>query len=115
MTTSDEICRMRATELTGRIRNRELSPVEVVDAVLERMEKLEPTFHAFCTPTPDLARDEARRLEREISEGKDPGPLAGVPVGIKDLHAVKGVETSPQTLRPIAGARPAETTTRSRY
>ena len=58
MTTSDEICRMKATELTGRIRNRELSPVEVVDAVLERMEKLEPTFHAFCTPTPDLARDE---------------------------------------------------------
>ena len=91
MPSNDEICRMEATELAGRVRAKELSPVEVVDAVLERMEKLEPTLHAFCTPTPELAREEARRLEREIYKGKDPGPLAGVPVGIKDLHAVKGV------------------------
>ncbi|QIN78531.1 amidase [Rubrobacter marinus] len=82
---------MEATELAGRVRGGELSPVEVVDAVLERMEKLEPKLHAFCTPTPEMARDEARRLEREISGGRDPGPLAGVPVGIKDLHAVKDV------------------------
>ena len=91
MPSNDELCRMEATELAGRVRAKELSPVEVVDAVLERMEKLEPTLHAFCTPTPDLAREQARRVEREISGGGDPGPLAGVPVGIKDLHAVKGV------------------------
>ncbi len=91
MPSNDEICRMEATELAGRVRARELSPVEVVEAVLERMEKLEPKLHAFCTPTPELAREEARRVEREISEGRDPGPLAGVPVGIKDLHAVKDV------------------------
>ena len=82
---------MEATELAGRVRNKELSPVEVVDAVLERMDKLEPTLHAFCTPTPEMAREDARRVEQEISEGVDPGPLAGVPVGIKDLHAVKDV------------------------
>ena len=91
MTSNDEICRMEAAELAGRVRAKELSPVEVVDAVLERMKRLEPELHAFCTPTPDLAREEARRLEREVSDGQDPGPLAGVPVGIKDLHAVKGV------------------------
>ncbi|MBA4115673.1 MAG: amidase, partial [Rubrobacter sp.] len=82
---------MEAFELSGHVRAKELSPVEIVDAVLERMERLEPELHAFCTPTPDLARGEARRLEREISDGTDPGPLAGVPVGIKDLHAVKGI------------------------
>jgi aspartyl-tRNA(Asn)/glutamyl-tRNA(Gln) amidotransferase subunit A len=91
MPSNDEICRMEAFELSGRVRAGELSPVEVVDAVLERMDRLEPELHAFCTPTPDLAREEARRLEREVSDGQDPGPLAGVPVGIKDLHAVKGI------------------------
>jgi len=91
MPSNDEICRMEAFEVAARVRAGELSPVEVVDAVLERMERLEPELHAFCTPTPDLAREEARRLEDEISPGEDPGPLAGVPVGIKDLHAVKGV------------------------
>ena len=88
---NNEICKMEAVELARRVRARELSPVEVVDAVLDRMDRLEPTLHAFCTPTPELAREEARRLEQEISEGKDPGPLAGVPVGIKDLHAAKGI------------------------
>ena len=91
MPSNDEICRMEAFELARRVRAGELSPLEVVEAVLERMERLEPELHAFCTPTPDLAREEARRLEGEISSGGDPGPLAGVPVGIKDLHAVKGV------------------------
>jgi aspartyl-tRNA(Asn)/glutamyl-tRNA(Gln) amidotransferase subunit A len=91
MPSNDEICRMEATELAGRVRAKELSPVEVMDAVLDRMEKLEPTLHAFCTPTPEMAREEARRLEKEISDDRDPGPLAGVPVGIKDLHAVKDV------------------------
>jgi aspartyl-tRNA(Asn)/glutamyl-tRNA(Gln) amidotransferase subunit A len=91
MPSKDQICRMEATEIAERVRAKELSPVEVVDAVLERMEKLEPTLHAFCTPTPEMAREEARRLEKGISDGHDPGPLAGVPVGIKDLHAVKDV------------------------
>ena len=94
MPDSNEICRMAAVELAGRVRAKELSPVEVVDAVLERMDRLEPILHAFCTPTPELAREEARRLEREISEGEDPGPLAGVPVGIKDLHHAKGIRTT---------------------
>ncbi len=94
MPSGNELCRMEAVELAGRIRAKELSPVEVVDAVLDRMDRLEPTLHAFCTPTPELAREEAQRLEREISEGGDPGPLAGVPVGIKDLVATKGIRTA---------------------
>ena len=68
MLANNEICRMEAVELARRIRARELSPVEVVDAVLDQMDRLEPILHAFCTPTPELAREEASRLEREISE-----------------------------------------------
>ncbi len=75
------------------VKSGELSPVEVVDAVLERMDRLEPTLHAFCTPTPELARERAKRVEKEVSDGGDPGPLAGVPVGIKDLVATKGIRT----------------------
>ena len=85
---------MEATEISSRVRSGDLSPVEVVEAVLERMERLEPTLHAFCTPTPEIAREQARQIEREVSNGGDPGPLAGVPVGIKDLVATKGIKTT---------------------
>jgi hypothetical protein len=48
-------------QLAGEIRARNLSAVEVVDAVLERMGRLEPILHAFCTPTPEAAREDAPR------------------------------------------------------
>jgi len=91
MPSNNEICRMEAVELAGRIRTKELSPVKVVDAVLERMETLEPLLHAFCTPTPELALEEARRAEEKLASGQETGPLTGVPVSIKDLHAAKGI------------------------
>jgi aspartyl-tRNA(Asn)/glutamyl-tRNA(Gln) amidotransferase subunit A len=90
---ANEICRMDAIHLAGEIRARNLSPVEVVDAVLDRMDRLEPALHAFCTPTPDAARADAERIEADLAAGRDVGPLAGVPVGIKDLVATKGVPT----------------------
>lgn len=85
---------MEAVELAERVRSGELSPVEVVDAVLARMDLLDPTLHAFCTPTPEKAREDALRLEVEISAGREVGSLAGVPVGIKDLVATKGIRTT---------------------
>ena len=92
-TPANEICRMDAVHLAGEIRARNLSPVEVVDAVLDRMDRLEPVLHAFCTPTPEAARADAERIEADLAAGRDAGPLAGVPVGIKDLVATKGVPT----------------------
>jgi aspartyl-tRNA(Asn)/glutamyl-tRNA(Gln) amidotransferase subunit A len=91
---TNEICRMEATRLAGEIRARNMSAVEVVEAVLERMDRLEPILHAFCTPTPDAARADAKRIDADLAAGRDPGPLAGVPVGIKDLVATKGVRTA---------------------
>jgi aspartyl-tRNA(Asn)/glutamyl-tRNA(Gln) amidotransferase subunit A len=50
-----DICRMDAVTLAREIREKRVSPTEVVDAVLDRMDRLEPTLHAFCTPAPDQA------------------------------------------------------------
>lgn len=94
MPTHNEICRMDAVTLAGHVKAKRLSPVEAVDAVLARMERLEPHLHAFCTPTPDLARAEARRVEADIMAGRPVGALAGVPVGHKDLLLTKGVRTA---------------------
>jgi aspartyl-tRNA(Asn)/glutamyl-tRNA(Gln) amidotransferase subunit A len=89
----NDICSLDAVTLAAKVRAREISPVDVIDAVASRMDALEPVLHAFCTPTVDLALEEARRLERELASGTDPGPLAGVPVGIKDLVCTKGIRT----------------------
>ncbi|MDP6474107.1 MAG: amidase family protein [Alphaproteobacteria bacterium] len=93
MANGNEICRMDAVTLAGKVRAKELSPVEVIEASIARMDKLEPLLHAFCTPGPDLARKAAKQLEADIMAGKDPGPLAGVPIGVKDLICTKDLPT----------------------
>jgi aspartyl-tRNA(Asn)/glutamyl-tRNA(Gln) amidotransferase subunit A len=84
---------MDAVTMAAEIRARRLSPVEVTQAVLERMERLEPTLHAYCTPTPELAMETARRVEAAIVGGQQVGPLAGVPVAVKDLICTRGIRT----------------------
>ena len=93
MASEIDICWMDAVSLARAIRERKLSPVEVVDACLKRVETLEPTLHAFCTLTPELALREARAVEGLISKGEPVGPLAGVPIGIKDLVCTAGIRT----------------------
>ncbi len=90
---SSNICQLDAVSLAGEISAKRLSPVEVVDAVLDRMDRLEPQIHAFCTPTPEAARADAMRIEKLLMAGEPVGPLAGVPVAIKDLVCTKGVRT----------------------
>lgn len=94
MAGATEICRMDALTLSAEIRARRLSPVEVIDAVLDRMARLEPILHAFCLPTPEAARADAKRIEGALMAGQPVGPLAGVPVSIKDLLLTKGVRTA---------------------
>jgi len=90
---SSNICQLDAVSLAGEISAKRLSPVEVVDAVLDRMDRLDPHIHAFCTPTPEAARADAMRIEKLLMAGEPVGPLAGVPVAIKDLVCTKGVRT----------------------
>jgi aspartyl-tRNA(Asn)/glutamyl-tRNA(Gln) amidotransferase subunit A len=94
VSSANEICRMDAVTLAEKIRTRQLSPTEVTDAVIARMEKLNPVLGAFCTPTPDIARQQANAVEADIMAGRPVGPLAGVPVGIKDLVETKGIRTT---------------------
>ena len=58
------------------------------------MDKLNPVLGAFCTPSPDVARAQAKAIDADIMAGKTAGPLAGVPVGIKDLVYTKGIRTT---------------------
>jgi aspartyl-tRNA(Asn)/glutamyl-tRNA(Gln) amidotransferase subunit A len=82
-----------ASELIERYRRRELSPVEVTTAVLERIDRINPTLNAFVTVTHDLALRNARDAERAYARG-EAGALAGVPVSIKDLTPTKGIRTA---------------------
>jgi aspartyl-tRNA(Asn)/glutamyl-tRNA(Gln) amidotransferase subunit A len=76
------------------IKKRELSPVEYADALLQRIESLDPQLNAFITVTAALARRQAREAEQEITNGSYRGPLHGIPFGLKDIYNTKGILTS---------------------
>src|SRR5438876_752537 len=75
-----------ATTLVENIRTRRLSPVEVLDDVLERAERLQPSVHAFVTLDAERARDAARAAEAAVMRGDPLGALHGLPVSVKDLE-----------------------------
>ncbi|HEX7212987.1 MAG TPA: amidase [Methylomirabilota bacterium] len=81
-------------ELSRLIRSRSLSPVELVDALIRRIEQYDGQIHAFVTPTFDLARRQARDAEAEIAAGRARGPLHGIPFGLKDIYDTAGILTS---------------------
>jgi Asp-tRNA(Asn)/Glu-tRNA(Gln) amidotransferase A subunit family amidase len=89
-----ELCYMPALELREAILAKEVSPVEVVDAVLARLERLNPMLNAYCTITAAAARAAAKEAEAAVMRGEVFGPLHGIPVSIKDLVATKGVRTT---------------------
>lgn len=76
------------------IETRKLSPVELTQALLARIEALDPQLNAFITVTADLARQQARQAEQEIAQGDYRGPLHGIPLGLKDIYNTKGILTS---------------------
>ncbi|WP_439678652.1 amidase [Embleya sp. MST-111070] len=76
------------------IRERRLSPVELVDSVLERIDRVEPHVEAYVTVTAEQARRTAREAEREPARGGYRGPLHGIPAALKDLIDVAGMPTT---------------------
>jgi amidase len=93
MTDRDEILALSAVEMARRVRARELAAVEVVEAALGRVEQVNGTLNAIVTLNP-RALDDARALDNRLGQGEDPGPLAGLPVGIKDVTPVAGLRHS---------------------
>jgi aspartyl-tRNA(Asn)/glutamyl-tRNA(Gln) amidotransferase subunit A len=96
---TEDPCSLTAADLAAALRRREVSPVEVVEAVHRRMDRLEPRLHAFCHRADEQALEAARALDRDLANGAAGGPLCGVPIGIKDLVAVAGM--------PMPGGSPA--------
>ena len=76
------------------IRARQLSPVELTDALLCRIADLNPQIDAFITLTAERAREQAKKAEQEIVKGGSRGPLHGIPFGLKDIYDTKGILTS---------------------
>jgi aspartyl-tRNA(Asn)/glutamyl-tRNA(Gln) amidotransferase subunit A len=84
---------LSASELLASYRSRTLSPVEAVEAVLDRIERLDPSFNAFCLVTAEQAREQARASEQRWSRGEPAGLVDGVPTSVKDLLLTRGWPT----------------------
>lgn len=92
--TATDLAYLSAAELAPLIRTRQLSPVELVDATLARIERAQPVLNAFITICADDARAAARSAEDAVMRGAALGPLHGVPFAVKDLVNTKGVRTT---------------------
>jgi aspartyl-tRNA(Asn)/glutamyl-tRNA(Gln) amidotransferase subunit A len=80
------------------LKNREISPIELAQAHLQRIELLDDKINAFITVTPELALQQARQAETEITRGEYKGALHGIPLGLKDLFDTEGVRTTAGSL-----------------
>ena len=76
------------------VRRKSVSPVELTEACLARIERLNPSLNVFITVTADEALREAREAESEIGKGRWKGPLHGIPIALKDLIDTAGVKTT---------------------
>ncbi|MBK9123163.1 MAG: Asp-tRNA(Asn)/Glu-tRNA(Gln) amidotransferase subunit GatA [Chloroflexi bacterium] len=88
-----DITALTIGEMLAGMRDRQFSSVELTQAFLDRIERLEPTIHAYITVTPERALEDARRADQRRAAGED-APLLGVPLGIKDVLSTRGVETT---------------------
>jgi aspartyl-tRNA(Asn)/glutamyl-tRNA(Gln) amidotransferase subunit A len=85
---------VNASGIARAVSSRDVSPVEVAEEALRRAEAWQPAINAFSQLRPDVTLTEARRLADAMARGDDAGPLAGVPIAIKDLFDVQGWETT---------------------
>ena len=90
----DDLAFCSVGELAALIKSRQITSERLTRLCLDRLKKFGPRLECVVTLTEDLALDQARRADKEISEGKYRGPLHGIPYGAKDLLAVKGIATT---------------------
>ena len=92
--TVSELCFLTARELARRIREKDVSCVEVMEAHLAQIERVNPKVNAIVTLLPERAMDGAKAADKALARGDDPGPLHGLPVAHKDLVPTKGIRTT---------------------
>ncbi len=85
---------LEAWKVREMLLRRELTPREVLQAVWERVREVEPRVNAYITETWDAAEEAVREAEKDWSQGKDPGPAAGLPMAVKDILCTRGIRTT---------------------
>ena len=89
-----ELTKLTALELAAKIRAKEVSVSEAVEAQLEQIEKKDSLYHCYSSILADEARARAKEVQKQINDGTLTSPLAGVPVAIKDNICTKGIPTT---------------------
>src|SRR5215471_18875075 len=90
----DELLSFDVAALGAKLHAKEISPVELTEAYLDRIQRTDEKIRAYITVTDDVARKAARKAEHEIVAGRWRGPFHGVPIGLKDLCYTKGILTT---------------------
>src|SRR5438876_10413903 len=91
---ADDIVWRSAVECAALIRRKELSPVGLTEALLARIDALNPRLNAFCLVAHDVARRGAREAEIAVAKGEPLGKVHGVPMSIKDVIFTRGLRTT---------------------
>ena len=91
---ANDLCHLTIAQAGALIRAGDLSPVDLTEAFLARIEELNPVLNAYVLVTVERAREDARRAEREIAAGDYRGPLHGIPIGLKDIYDTDGIPTT---------------------
>ncbi|MDQ1741076.1 MAG: aspartyl-tRNA(Asn)/glutamyl-tRNA(Gln) amidotransferase subunit [Pseudonocardiales bacterium] len=89
-----DVTTLTIAEAGAALRTRDLSPLELTEAYLRRIERLDPAVNAFITITAERALTDARRATEELLRGQYRGPLHGIPIALKDLFATAGIRTT---------------------
>ena len=91
---TEDILYSSVRQLSGMLRQRQITSTALAEAYLARLDKFGTKLGAVVTITRDLALEQARKADSEINAGRYRGPLHGIPYGIKDLAATKGISTT---------------------
>src|SRR5262245_61202999 len=89
-----DLCFATIAELGERLARRDLSPVEIVEALLERIARRNDDMRVYLTVTREAALHQARQAEAEIRAGRHRGPLHGIPISLKDSIQTRGIRTT---------------------
>jgi len=107
----DDLCYESTVSLVRRIRAGEVSPLQAVNASLERIERVDPRVHGYLHVAAEHALDAARRAEQALAERRELGALHGVPVAVKDLFDTAGMPTTCGSPRILVRNVPTRTAT----